>query len=129
MPNGNVEATLVVAVINAFDPNEKLLFGAIAAMPLTNENCDFGDTGFVLAVTPFVTTLDWPQHTQFDFDASFRLRHTEHPQLLVAIPLNTSSTGGLTANDLDGNAPDAGFDGSVPLFTFTLLVAFGFGPA
>lgn len=142
MPNENVEATLVVAVVAtiaaAFDPNEKVLFGAVAAMPLPNENCDFGGMGSVLAVAPFVTSLDWSQQAHFDFDASFRLRHAEHSQLLLfclsAIALNTSSTGldegGWTADDdVDGNAPklNAGFTGSLPPVAFALLEAFGFG--
>lgn len=101
MPNENVGATLVVAfvfaVAAAFDPNEKVLFGASAdaGMPLPNENCDFG--GATASVAPLVTSLDWSQHTHFDFDASFRFRHAEHSQLLFfclsTIALNTLSTG------------------------------------
>lgn len=104
MPNENVEATLViafvfavpVAVALAFEPKENVLFVAAAGM-LPKENWDFGGTVAVLAVAPFVTSLDWSQHTHFDFDASFRLRHAEHSQLLLfclsAIALNTLSTG------------------------------------
>lgn len=100
MPNENVEATLgvtfVFAAVAAFDPKEKVFFGADAGL-LPNENWDFGGTDSALAVAPFVTSLDCSQHTHFDFDASFRFRHAEHSQLLPfcfsTIALNTLSTG------------------------------------